>query len=1011
MRGTDDDSEEALLDWSAPIDGDGVIVGIDGVPEDMLVSEGRNLPSPRTPSKAEPSPRRISAARTVNPMSPAQSAMDLSGYGSAPVTPSFMVSPGPNMDKASQILVEVQWNNKMRTSSSEWFQGGTAWFQAELKGLMEEHGVSYARVVAVGCAASGFEYVPLSMVRMPLRGGSMPQKVGDEAEGAEEVAGTLVWYRGIVTDMSDDTIELCVSHDHASSHDGQKVLITFARKTCGSRLRCPPMSPSLSREDILALLEKELGRNLGDEAQSWSESDRHKAVREACIQDELAAMRYADDDWVHAWHDQCREGRVSSHWGIKGELKALSDLLCYREAFELSEYAREGASFDRDVAQMCSMTDDGRYCSWSQFKLADADELVDVCMERLECVDVEMRSKASRVLLVAAIGLAGCNQKACRQVRRRLGCADAYYALLQALAASTGHYMPLEGGDFKQGVGEGGPSEGSDGGDGAAAAGGAGADGDYEPQETAWMRRREISAHSNLLFVTMGLLKAELLDKSGHTSTDSDSSGVNEVAKVILSRRDEIQLTLPEVLVDLLSRAGQCKTKYPVPYKKLVCVLHRCLLLALPPPSPTLMLGSEQAPSEKKLRGGKCSTEDVILHSQKLESVYEDKMPVCLKQGHALLQSKVRLWNGMKSEKVAGRQVDMLDIEDTLPPSDTPGDQLYEMLLVRLPTLVVSLLKLLLAAGVNAKESSSPPVDDLLFDVDFEGERLVGSEAAVSWERHRKIVVCHAPACLLLLIKRWRHSHFLQAEYLGRLVSDSNYLLLALKYLNQDCSCLHSSSPGVAELDAIILASIDHRSRRMVDTSSPPAAEKKRDAKGRASKQGKKRSLDFKDDEMHQSLAFSSDEDEDPDEMELPEPPLASPPAWKCNLRCHRHFTCVLSVLRLLLRVVKHAPARLRTLVTLKAPLILRKPVVLPSALIERYSLKLFKSVGHLLGRKWKQSNGKILTRIFHVLPHDFHGDFLEPDSTSDDYAMYHEKRLRIATDEFNYKHYLSDQR
>ena len=57
--------------------------------------------------------------------------------------------------------------------------------------------------------------------------------------------------------------------------------------------------------------------------------------------------------------------------------------------------------------------------------------------------------------------------------------------------------------------------------------------------------------------------------------------------------------------------------------------------------------------------------------------------------------------------------------------------------------------------------------------------------ALEEWARHRAAVCAHAPAALLLLLKRLRHAHYLAAEYLGRLVCDSNFLLLALKFLNQ----------------------------------------------------------------------------------------------------------------------------------------------------------------------------------------------------------------------------------
>lgn len=928
----DEESDPATAggqpEWGVPMNG----VGIDGVPEDMLVSDGKDekdAPSPRNPVHTA-SPLRITVARTTS-----VSSTNLSGLGS-PMTPSFMVSPGMTMGKSSQVLVEAKWEGKMRTLRSDWFEAGCAWVQAELVGVTEIGGVEHAQLAPMGCAASGFEYVPLSMVRIPLARGDSPQKVGDEAEGAQEVGGSLLWYCGVVTGVYEDTIELCIA-GNSGGEGAEKVWMTFPKKTPSSRLRISPDFSAITKEEAMSLLELEphsaAATHLDTASSHEMPPDNGTRRRKSTVsvepsnQDELSRFLYADDEWSHSWGAQCKEGEIFARWGIKGELRALSELLCIREAYELSEYARKGANFERDFSQFCSTAIDGSSIGWERCSVADADEFVEVCMERLESSDMDMRSKASRVLLIAAIGLPGCNFRASRQIRKRLGCAASYYAILQALATSTAHHDWV---DENEGGKEEGAEQDGDGEDEELC----GDDEDYtewasavEEDEQARMRRREISAHANLIFVTVGLVKTELVGHSIQDAVDGDSGQMHEIARIILTRMDGGAATLPEMLVDLLARAGHGNGRYPVPYKKLVCLLHRCLLLALPPPSHNPSDPDETFTTET--HGGKCNVEDIRNHNQRLTSMYENKVPVCLRVGNDIMRSKLHVWSGLPKLIASGgtnklHSPDMFSLDDMVGPESGPADQLYEMLLVRLPTLVVSLLKLLLAAGVNAKENTSPPVHDLYFDADFEGEFLHGNEAVVSWERHRKIITGHAPGCLLLLMKRWRHSHFLQAEYLGRLVSDSNYLLLALKYLNQDNDSLQSSSPGVAEMDSIILSCIEARARRMVElpwTATDMA------------------------DESNQSTRDQLNFETGPNS----EQPLGG--RWKCSQRCIRTFHSIAAVLRLLQRVVKYAPARTRTLVALKAPLILRKPVTLPSALIEKYVLKLFKVVSIILLR------------------------------------------------------------
>ena len=97
--------------------------------------------------------------------------------------------------------------------------------------------------------------------------------------------------------------------------------------------------------------------------------------------------------------------------------------------------------------------------------------------------------------------------------------------------------------------------------------------------------------------------------------------------------------------------------------------------------------------------------------------------------------------------------------------------------------------------------------------------------------------------------------------------------------------------------------------------------------------------------------------------------------------RSERRLQALLAVLRLLQRVVKYAPQRVRSLVSYKTPVILRKALALPSAPVQYYALKLYKCMGRLLGRKWKAANTHVLTGIFMRLPPKLEPDFLSSEA------------------------------
>lgn len=248
------------------------------------------------------------------------------------------------------------------------------------------------------------------------------------------------------------------------------------------------------------------------------------------------------------------------------------------------------------------------------------------------------------------------------------------------------------------------------------------------------------------------------------------------------------------------------------------------------------------------------------------------------------------------------------------------------------------------------------------------GESACKWESGGEWERYKRVVCSNAPAVLLLLLKSFRQCHYLSAEYLSRLLSDSNYLLLALKYLNQDLQLLLHLPASVQERDARILALLSPQSRIMCGVPVKP--------------------------HMPWSLIAATLKSEE--EREWMEEGLGGS---RC---CRRTFECLVGVLRVVVRSCKYSRSRLRTLVTYKAPLILRKVMALPNAQVQRYCLALFKTLAPVLGRKWKALNTHLLTRIYLHLPPTLQPDYLAPDPSTPADLEEEEAEAARLTDEFN---------
>ncbi|KAL8743419.1 MAG: hypothetical protein Q9184_008115 [Pyrenodesmia sp. 2 TL-2023] len=226
--------------------------------------------------------------------------------------------------------------------------------------------------------------------------------------------------------------------------------------------------------------------------------------------------------------------------------------------------------------------------------------------------------------------------------------------------------------------------------------------------------------------------------------------------------------------------------------------------------------------------------------------------------------------------------------------------------------------------------------------------------------RLREISSKAISAILLMLLKWFKLSHILKYEYLTQLLLDANFLPLILKYfahqdvdravdaktdreeLNFFHSChLHSNqppspkdnppSPSPSSPDSAAPPPIPtHRRSRSTPSSNPPSPT--------------------------QPLKPSVDE------LGYPTGPLPASPLTSYS---PRFFYTTTTLLRLLQKITKHHAHRSLLLVQYKSSTILRRHLKIPQPELRLYTLKLFKHQVPFCGRKWRQSNMRVITAVY----------------------------------------------
>ncbi|GKZ68391.1 hypothetical protein AnigIFM50267_003071 [Aspergillus niger] len=258
----------------------------------------------------------------------------------------------------------------------------------------------------------------------------------------------------------------------------------------------------------------------------------------------------------------------------------------------------------------------------------------------------------------------------------------------------------------------------------------------------------------------------------------------------------------------------------------------------------------------------------------------------------------------------------------------------------------------------------------------------LNSEAAIDELdniRLREITGKAISGSLLLLVKWFKRSHILKFEYMTQLLLDSNYLPLILKmFAHQDVDqavaqkndreelgffrfChLHSNQPPESTTD------LDEDSSPSDDEAVPPPITRHRQDTGN--------SVRGVSPEVHVPEFMEGPHRPEVDELGYP---TAPPPKEPITVFSFRNFFSAINYLHIMQKITRDKAHRCLLLVQYKSSTILRKGLKIPDPHLRFYTLKLFKSQVPYCGRKWRQSNMRVITAIYLYCRPELRDDWL----------------------------------
>jgi hypothetical protein len=314
-------------------------------------------------------------------------------------------------------------------------------------------------------------------------------------------------------------------------------------------------------------------------------------------------------------------------------------------------------------------------------------------------------------------------------------------------------------------------------------------------------------------------------------------------------------------------------------------------------------------------------------------------------------------------------------------------------------------------------------------------------DADVDELRSREIAAKAVTGTLILLLKWFKLSHVLKFEYMTQLLLDLNYLPMALKiFAMYDVQQVVESKTDRLEhrwvyfqllppADSLLTTPISFfyfcGSRAGVippqhnvvpnptatefedvsdDEAAPPPIKRRRSPTDSDSDPSSLPEADPSD----PNPAAPSDQPPprpEVDELGYPINPLPTEPITDFS---RRNFFSLINYLRIMQKICKHRAHRNLLMVQYKSSNILRKSLKVPQHELRLYTLKLFKNQVPYTGRKWRQSNMRVITAVYlHCRP-ELRDEWLVGANVEDqvDEAVPTEQALRSLTHWFNLRRY-----
>ncbi|KAL0465670.1 hypothetical protein QR685DRAFT_609928 [Neurospora intermedia] len=356
-----------------------------------------------------------------------------------------------------------------------------------------------------------------------------------------------------------------------------------------------------------------------------------------------------------------------------------------------------------------------------------------------------------------------------------------------------------------------------------------------------------------------------------------------------------------------------------------------------------------------------------------------------------------------KKKDKLGHEIDLgpRPVDDDIKHRLEAVEEFYKEALPHLQSLVIVLLKAIVAIASslvqpqpgqqsqgapqnNGRVSGGPPQGRGQSNGNNAGNDPPSpSDDNVDEARSREIAAKAVTGIMILLLKWLKLSHILKFEYFTQLLLDSNYLPLVLKlFALHDvqqvvesktdriehsffyfCGSRAGAIPqqGLINPTATDFEDVDVSE----DEAAPPAIKRNRSPPG-AEKGGppdaSSQFLCSQPPQQQQSDNSGVPSRPEVDELGYPVNPLPKEPITDFS---RRNFFSLINYLRVMQKICKHKAHRNLLLVHYKSSNILRKSLKVPQQELRLYTLKLFKNQVPYCGRKWRQSNMRVITAIY----------------------------------------------